>query len=94
MRARYTDAALDEADDILAHVRNDSAAAAAEVAAIIETMIARLLAFPQLGSQTDVTGVRVAIARPHSYLIFYSVDDDELVIRNVRHPARRRLSSE
>ena len=66
MRARYTDTARDEADHILAHIANDSSTAAGDVAAIIETTIARLLAFPQLGSQTDVTGVRVAIARPHS----------------------------
>jgi hypothetical protein len=30
------------------------------------------------------------IVRPFRHLIFYSIDDQGVVIRNVRHPARRR----
>jgi plasmid stabilization system protein ParE len=90
MSPRYTDTARDETNDIFAHIAKDNSHAAAEVAATIEATISRLLAFPRLGSPTNVAGVHMTIARPHPYLIFYSIEDDELVIRNVRHPARRR----
>jgi plasmid stabilization system protein ParE len=71
MRARYTDAARDDTDDILAHIAKRQFSRCWRVAAIIETTVARLIAFPQLGSQTDVTGVRVTITRPHPYLVFH-----------------------
>jgi plasmid stabilization system protein ParE len=30
------------------------------------------------------------IARPYHYLIFYQIVDETVIVRNVRHPARRR----
>jgi hypothetical protein len=42
-----------------------------------------------LAFETDVPDVRVAPVLPYRYLIFYSVHDDSLVIRNVRHTARK-----
>ena len=92
MRLLYTDIARGEANDILAHIAQDNSTAAGDVADAIGSAIARLLAFPLLGSRTDVIGVRMIIARPHPYLIFYSIEDDELVIRNIRHPAQHRFS--
>lgn len=29
---------------------------------------------------------------PHPYLLFYSIDDDTVVVRNIRHAARNRPS--
>jgi len=94
MRVRYTDTALDEIEDILAHIADDNPIAAAKVATAITVTIARLSTYPLLATETDVPAVRMTIARPYSYLIFYSTDGDRLVIRNVRHPARRRPPSE
>ena len=93
MRLLYTDVARREASDILAHIAQHNATAAEAVAHAIESTIARLFAFPLLGSQTDMAGVRMIVARPHPYLIFYSIEDDELVIRNIRHPARHHLTT-
>ena len=89
MKVRYTDTALAEINDVLSHIATDNPLAADEVAAIIRETIARLAHFPRLAMETDVPDVRVAPVLPYRYLIFYSVHDDSLVIRNVRHAARK-----
>jgi len=90
MKVRYTDTALAEVDDILSCIAKDNPLAAEEVGAIMRATIARLAEFPRLAIETDVPDVRVAPVLPYRYLIFYSVHDDALVIRNVRHAARQR----
>jgi len=90
MKVRYTDTALAELNDILSYIAKDNPLAADEVGAIVRATIARLADFPRLAIETDVPHVRVAPVLPYRYLIFYSVHDDTLVIRNVRHAARRR----
>jgi plasmid stabilization system protein ParE len=44
---------------------------------------------PRMAFETDVPDVSVAPVLPYRYLIFYSVYDHSLVIRNVRHTARK-----
>lgn len=90
MRVRYTATARVEADDIFARIANDNPAAAAAVASAISGAVARLRSFPHIGAATDEGGIHIKIVRPFHYLIFYSFDDDTVVIRNIRHPARRR----
>ena len=92
MRVLYTATALAEADDILTHIADDNPAAAAAVGAAIKAAIARLRSFPRIGAETDEPGTYIKIARPYRYLIFYRADGNTVVIRNIRHPARRRPS--
>lgn len=94
MRVRFTDTANNEADQLFAHIAAHNPKAAGELAHKVEVIIARLRSFPHLGADTDISSVRVIVARPHPYLIFYSIQPDALVIRNIRHPARRWPSSE
>jgi addiction module RelE/StbE family toxin len=89
MNIQYTETALAEIDDILAYIRKDNFPAAAAVSAAINTAISRLRTFPLMGTETDITGIYMKIARPYRYLVFYSVIGDTIVVRNVRHPARR-----
>jgi plasmid stabilization system protein ParE len=90
MRVRYTESANDENDRLLASIAADSPTAAADVAAAIEATVARLSTFPRLGVETDLPGVRLTVARPYAYLIFYTIEREVLVVRNIRHPSRRR----
>ena len=90
MKVRFTQTALAEIENIFSYIARDNRFAAAEVVGIIEGMIARLAEYPQAAVATDVSGVRVALTLPHPYLIFYSIEGDLLVIRNVRHAARQR----
>jgi plasmid stabilization system protein ParE len=94
MRVRYTATARAETDDILNHIANDNPAAAAAVGAAIKAAVARLPSFPRMGAETDEAGIYIKIVRPYRYLIFYRIDGETVVIRNVRHPARRRPPSD
>ena len=90
MRVRYTATALAEIDDILSYIANDNPLAADEVATIMRATIARLADYPRLAIETDVPNVRVSPVLPYRYLVFYSIEDDAIIIRNVRHAARER----
>ncbi|HTV31158.1 MAG TPA: type II toxin-antitoxin system RelE/ParE family toxin [Xanthobacteraceae bacterium] len=90
MKVRYTESANDENDQLLAGIAADNSTAAADVAAAIEATVARLSSFPRLGVETDLAGVRLMVARPYTYLIFYAIERDVLVVRNIRHPSRQR----
>jgi toxin ParE1/3/4 len=88
MKVRYTDTALAEIEDILSYIAKDNPLAADEVGAIMRAAINRLADYPRLAIETDVQNVRMAPVLPYRYLVFYSIEDNALVIRNVRHAAR------
>jgi len=90
MKIRYTATALAEIDEILSYIAEDNPLAADEVAAVLRTTIARLADYPRLAVETDVPNVRVAPVLPYRYLVFYSIDETSLTVRNVRHAARQR----
>lgn len=94
MRIEYTRTALREIDDIFSYIAAENPVAARRVIAMIERVVGRLAAFPQSGVATDMAGVRMTPALPFPYLIFYSIDGDILIVRNVRHAARRREDSD
>ena len=89
MKIRYTRTALAEITDILSYIAKDNPLAAEEVGAIMRATVTRLAEFPRLAIETEMPDVRVAPVLPYRYLIFYSVHDDSLVIRNLRHIARK-----
>jgi toxin ParE1/3/4 len=90
MRLRYTATARAEVAAVLSRIARDNPTAAASVAAAIRSTIVRLCSFPFIGTETSYRGVYMRIARPYHYLIFYEIVDETLIVRNVRHPARRR----
>jgi plasmid stabilization system protein ParE len=91
MKVRYTDTALAEIDDILSHIAKDNPLAADEVSAILRATIDRLARFPRLAIETDVHGVHVVPVLPYRYVVFYAIQDDTVIVRNVQHSARERL---
>jgi plasmid stabilization system protein ParE len=93
MKIRYTETALEEIEDILSYIAKENHDAALKASAAVLATIDRLAEFPLMAVVTDMPGVRVVPALPYRYLIFYSVDDDTLVIRNIRHSARQRLNT-
>lgn len=90
MKVRYTETARREAEEIFERIVADNPAAAAAVVRAVRRAITTLGRFPLMGSKTDDPTVLVKIARPYHYLIFYTIEDEVLFIRRVRHPARRR----
>jgi len=94
MKVRYTQTALAEIEAVFSYIAQHNPEAAAEVIGVIERTIARLAEFPRSAVETNVPDIRVAPASPHPYLIFYGISGETLVIRNIRHAARRRPSGE
>jgi plasmid stabilization system protein ParE len=90
MRIRYTATARSETAALLAHIATDNPLAAAAVAAAIKTAVARLRYLRRVTNDTDDPLVHIQIARPFDYLIFYSVEGDQLLIRHLWHPKRQR----
>jgi toxin ParE1/3/4 len=90
MKVRYTAAALAEISEILAYIAQDSPAAAQRMVRRIRDTVERLRTFPESAARTDDPSIRVAAVPRSPYLIFSMVEEDTLVVRNVRHAARQR----
>jgi toxin ParE1/3/4 len=90
MRVRYTRAALAELGDIFSYIAQHNRVAAAQVVARVDETAARLARFPQMGTPKYKPGVRMVPLRRYPFLIFYTVESDEVLILSVRHAARKR----
>jgi len=91
MRVRYTETALRELEEILAYIAQRNTGAATSVRARIEDLIGRLSDFPYMAQETERMGVRRLTIGNYPYIIFYTVEQDEVVILRIRHAARRPL---
>ena len=94
MRVRFTATALAELTDLRDYVAKDNPAAAKAVVLRIEQVIERIAQFPHIAREIDESGVRVFPVGPFPYLVFYTVDGDGVIIRNVRHGKRKRPGEE
>ena len=50
-----------------------------------------LLQHPFAGQATARRGVRRIVASPYPYIVTYRIGNDKIIIRSVRHSARRPL---
>jgi toxin ParE1/3/4 len=62
------------------------------VRSAIYESLQNLILFPYVGRRQKTPGVRKLLTRKYVYIVYYLVDEaaDEIVILNVKHPARRR----
>ncbi len=90
MRVRFTATAFAELNDIHDYIAKDNPTAAKAVVLRVEQLVARIGQFPSMARMIDQSGVRVFPVEPFPYLVFYSVEGDDVIIRNVRHGRRRR----
>jgi plasmid stabilization system protein ParE len=84
MRVRYTETALAEIDHIIEYVAQENVIAAAKVSAAIERSISWIERWPRTPPVVHTGGVRAKLVTGYQYRIFYTVDGDEVVLRNVR----------
>ncbi|HEX8664522.1 MAG TPA: type II toxin-antitoxin system RelE/ParE family toxin [Beijerinckiaceae bacterium] len=92
MRVRFTRRANAQLDAIFNYIAKDSPVAAAAVVERIEDRAAGLSDFPYSGKPSGEEGIRVVIATPYPYLIYYHVNAkrSEVQILRIRHGARQR----
>jgi toxin ParE1/3/4 len=89
VKVRHTRAALRQLGAILAYIETHSPQGALKVKARIAQLIGILETQPFIGAATNKRGIRRAVAAPYPYIVLYEVRDGEIVIRAVRHGARR-----
>jgi toxin ParE1/3/4 len=92
MKLRFTPRAVANIEDIADYIRNRNPAAARHVRAAIYDSLQNLILFPYVGRLQKTPGVRKLLTRKYVYLVYYTVDEaaEEIVILNIKHPARRR----
>jgi toxin ParE1/3/4 len=92
MRLRFTPRATANIIEIADYIRARNPAAAERVRAAIYASLQNLLLFPHMGRRQKAKDVRKVVTRRFGYLVYYMIDDaaEEIVILNVKHPARRR----
>jgi toxin ParE1/3/4 len=88
MRLRYTRRARIDIDGIHDWISRHNPQAATAVVDRIRKTAELLSEHPGLGRETDIHGIRILSVSRYSYLIYHSLEGDELVIIHVRHGAR------
>jgi toxin ParE1/3/4 len=92
MRARYTETALVEIEQIFSYISAHSRSAAVNVRERIERTVETLADIPEMAQAADEPGVRRMPVTSYPFVIFYAVEADEVVVLHVRHAARRPLT--
>lgn len=92
MKLRFTPRAIANLIEIADYIREHNPQAARRVRAAIYESLQNLILFPHVGRRQKAESVRKLVTRKYPYLVYYTVDEaaDEIVILNVKHPARRR----
>jgi toxin ParE1/3/4 len=88
MRLRYARRARLDIDGIHDWISRHNPRAAAEVVDRIRKTAELLSQHPGLGRETDIPGIRVLAVPRYPYLVYHSLEGDELVIIHVRDGAR------
>ena len=86
MKLRFTPRAVANLAEIIDYIHERNPAAAGRVRTAIYDSLQSLILFLTLA------GARRRITRKYAYLVYYMVNKEaeEIVILNVKHPARRR----
>jgi len=91
MKVRYTATARREFDQTVDYLLEHAPMVAPAFADSVEQAVAELVEHPYSAQATDHRGVRRKYIRKFRHAVFYAIDadNDELVILNIRHAARR-----
>lgn len=89
MKVRFSRPAAAELDSIFAYIYQRNPRAAGRIVARIQSVVAQLARYPSLGPPKYKLGVRMFPVRGYPYLIFYTIENDEVLILSVRHSARK-----
>jgi toxin ParE1/3/4 len=90
MKVRYRLRALADIDGIREYLEKRSPSGAFNVVKAIHASIRSIADQPYGSQRTDDPLIRMKVARPYRYKIFYSVVDDATIeILHIRHTSRR-----
>ncbi len=90
MKVRYTATALAEIAEVISYIVRDDQKAAREVLRAIERTVVLINHHPNVAPLVHEGKVRARRVGRYQYRVFYVVEKDELIIRNVRSTRRQR----
>lgn len=85
MNIRSSEIAARELNDILAYIHQDNPTAARKLSLAISSAIETIGLYPRIGHRISRSGPRVLNVRGYHYHIFYELQGDAVVIRNIRN---------
>ena len=88
MKVRYTSTAFVEITEILSHVAGYDRAAAERLSLAILQSINLISRHPEIAPVVHPDGVRAKMVARYRYRIFYAIDENEIIVRNVRSTHR------
>jgi toxin ParE1/3/4 len=88
VKVRFTPEALTEFRDVLEYIEGHSRQGAINVNARIQRVLSNLAGHPFAGTLTSLAGMRRMAVTPYPYLIFYMIEDQEIIVVGIRHSAR------
>ncbi|WP_398467709.1 type II toxin-antitoxin system RelE/ParE family toxin [Tardiphaga sp.] len=96
MKLRWSQTARIELDNIFVYLKSHSPSAAKSVAIRIIQRARLLTSFPFSGHPTVTPGVRRVSIVSYPYVVLYMIDhvNDEVIIPNVRHTARKKPAAD
>jgi toxin ParE1/3/4 len=92
VRLRLTRTAARQLGHVLADITRHNPLGADAVLQRIGACLELLLRHPYAGQTTDRRGIRRIVVSPYPYIMTYRVGVDEVIVRTIRHTARRPLA--
>jgi plasmid stabilization system protein ParE len=89
MRVRYSSWALRDLSNILDFISERSAPGAQNVKRAIQRTIQLIGEHSEAGRRLGATEIRVLRVRRYPYLVYWTIEADEVWIIHIRHGARR-----
>jgi toxin ParE1/3/4 len=92
VRVRYTRTALRQIDAAVGYLKAENPQAARGLQERILGILAQLQTHPHSARRTSRPNIRRVPLGTYPYLLDYSADESEIVVRRFRHAARRPLT--
>jgi toxin ParE1/3/4 len=89
VKARFTRRALRDAERIFAYLDEHSPAGAISVKRALKRTIETIETFPMGGRGSGWKDLRERPVSPYPYIVYWSVDREQIWIIHIRHAARR-----
>ncbi len=89
VKVRYTKSALKQLHAVLTYIQMHSPQGAENVQRRISELLNVLETQPFIGVRTIDPRIRRLVAAPCPYVVLYQVRKDEIIVRSVRHGARK-----
>ena len=90
MKLRYTAQAIADLEAIADYLKPRSPQGLGHVRAAILDGLNTIVEFPRIGRLQDAGGVRKLALRKYKYLIYYTVEEDEIIVAAIQHGSRKR----